>query len=359
MIEYFANMKYLKLLLFYILILTLNINYSISFHFKLSKILLKQSYIPKLLDSTGTILYIHTSRIQDIEIVPKSPLIYSSNDIHLKLLRTTLSVNTLFALFPLNCKASDKDDDSIIPLKSDEFYINLDNDNLGLVLREVRRYSYPLLVVGDIRSKELLANKFLRVGAILIQIGEVNVEGKPFKEISKILETTARPCRLKFRDPSRFFELLDSSRTPLLRTITTQYLPANTRDIGAPEQNIIVERLQLPSIELKGRAADTNDVMEIQYVAQILGKEDIVDSSNVRAPPGTSTKSIYYILGQQNGPPGKYPKGWDLTLRGMVVGEKRRITLPYSLCYDRAGDKDMGIPSFATLVYTVKLISLT
>jgi len=51
--------------------------------------------------------------------------------------------------------------------------------------------------------------------------------------------------------------------------------------------------------------------------------------------------------------------GWDLTLMGMVVGEKRRITLPYTLAYDRKGDKEMGIPPFATLVYTVKLLSLT
>lgn len=85
----------------------------------------------------------------------------------------------------------------------------------------------------------------------------------------------------------------------------------------------------------------------------------IVDSSAERAPPGTSAQSIYYILGQQNGPPGRFPPGWDLTLRGMVAGEKRRITLPYTLALDRRGDKDRGIPPFATLVYTVKLKSLT
>ena len=85
----------------------------------------------------------------------------------------------------------------------------------------------------------------------------------------------------------------------------------------------------------------------------------IVDSSAERAPPGTSAQSIYYILGQQNGPPGRFPPGWDLTLRGMVVGEKRRITLPYTLALDRRGDKERGIPPFATLVYTVKLKSLT
>jgi hypothetical protein len=30
----------------------------------------------------------------------------------------------------------------------------------------------------------------------------------------------------------------------------------------------------------------------------------IVDSSAERCPPGSSAKSIYYVLGQRNGPPG-------------------------------------------------------
>jgi FKBP-type peptidyl-prolyl cis-trans isomerase len=84
-----------------------------------------------------------------------------------------------------------------------------------------------------------------------------------------------------------------------------------------------------------------------------------VDSSAEKAPPGTSTQSIYYILGQRNGPPGTFPPGWDYTLRGMVVGEKRRITLPYTLAFERKGVKDRGIPPFATMIYTVKLLSLT
>lgn len=65
------------------------------------------------------------------------------------------------------------------------------------------------------------------------------------------------------------------------------------------------------------------------------------------------------MLGQQNGPPGRFPPGWDLTLRGMVAGEKRRITLPSTLAYDRRGEKYLGIPPFATMIYTVKLLSIT
>ena len=89
------------------------------------------------------------------------------------------------------------------------------------------------------------------------------------------------------------------------------------------------------------------------------GDNDIVDSSADRAPPGSSSRSIYYVLGQRNGPPGSFPPGWDLTLRGMVVGEKRRIVLPYTVAYERKGNKEKKIPPFATMIYTVRLISLT
>ena len=51
--------------------------------------------------------------------------------------------------------------------------------------------------------------------------------------------------------------------------------------------------------------------------------------------------------------------GWDLTLPGMIVGEMRRITLPYTVAYDRVGDKQLQIPPFATMIYTVKLLSIT
>jgi len=133
---------------------------------------------------------------------------------------------------------------------------------------------------------------------------------------------------------------------------------SSRRDAGAAEQIIRVERMELPPPEERRRPAVLLDVMEIQYVAQIAGSDVIVDSSKERTS-GSTAGAIYYVLGQQNGPPGKLPPGWDLSLRGMVVGEKRRVTLPYTLAYDRAGSKDKKIKPFATVVYTVRLVSLT
>lgn len=228
-------------------------------------------------------------------------------------------------------------------LNSDEFIVNFSNPGLGLVLVETYHKGFPVVTVKDVRDRTGLSDALIP-GVILVKVNGDKVDGLPLKTISDIIKRTSeRPLRIKFRDPSKYFQLLDSTVGAPRKIITTSYLPANTRDEGAPEQIIRVERLAMPPSEQRIRPAQMLDVMEIQYAAQVLkggggigDDSPVVDSSATRSAPGTSAKSIYYILGQQNGPPGtKLPPGWDLTLTGMVVGEKRRITLPYTLGYDR------------------------
>ncbi|KAJ1399279.1 hypothetical protein B484DRAFT_249560 [Ochromonadaceae sp. CCMP2298] len=247
-------------------------------------------------------------------------------------------------------------------LNSDEFIISFSQPSLGLKLTENFYKAYPVVTVKAIADAALReAHPELELGAIVVEIAGVKVDGTPLKSMIEIVKSYPRPLAIKFRDPNRFFKQLDSSEGPPRRIMSTSYLPANTRDVGAPEQLIIVERLEMPPAEQRVRSAKMLDVMEIQYAARLQSDASgrIVDSSAERAPPGTSAKSIYYVLGQQNGPVGKVPPGWDLTLIGMVPGEKRRITLPSTLAYDRKGDKEKGIPPFAALVYIVKLLSLT
>jgi len=265
------------------------------------------------------------------------------------------------------------------PLLSDEFEISWSKDaeTLGLGLEEQQYQGFPVTVVRRIKDAKLLEeHPELREGAIVTSINKAQVDGVPLKQITQLVaaaraaaasssSSSSPEIVIRFRDPSRYFELLDSTQGKPLKLISSSYLPANARDAGAAEQVIYVERLELPPPEQRVRSAQYLDVMELQYVAQLAsstqdGQLTIVDSSAERAPPGTSAQSIYYVLGQQNGPPGfPPPPGWDLTLRGMVVGEKRRITLPYTLGYERKGDKNRKIPPFATLIYTVKLLSLT
>lgn len=49
--------------------------------------------------------------------------------------------------------------------------------------------------------------------------------------------------------------------------------------------------------------------------------------------------------------------GWEQGLQGMCAGEKRTLTIPYSLAYGEAG---MGpIPPKATLVFDVEMVSIS
>ena len=218
----------------------------------------------------------------------------------------------------------------------------------------------------------------LREGAIITRVGKEAVDGKPLKMIASLVKDSPRPVKLRFRDPSMFFEQLDSSKGKPRRVVSTSYLPANARDAGAAEQVITVQRLALPDANSpeRQRSVVYLDAIEFQYVAQLADtqlvdeeylKDDvkidslpIVDSSAARSPPGSSGKTIYYVVGQNSGPIGlQIPPGWDLTLRGMVKGEKRRIVLPYTVAYDRKGSKDKAIPPFATVIYTVRMVDIT
>jgi hypothetical protein len=63
-------------------------------------------------------------------------------------------------------------------------------------------------------------------------------------------------------------------------------------------------------------------------------------------------KPFTFTIGQ-----GSVIKGWDQGLIGMKVGEERKLTIPASLGYGSTGAGDT-IPPNATLIFTVKLISI-
>ena len=157
------------------------------------------------------------------------------------------------------------------PLFSDEFVLTFKGESLGLGLTETYYKGFPVVTVNSIKDPMLLQQEgsMLRAGALVIGVGDEETNGIPLKEITAKIQGSGRPVTIKFRDPSRYFELLDSTIGAPKRVITTSYLPANTRDVGAPEQVIRVERLSMPPPEQRVRSAQLLDVMEIQYVAQL------------------------------------------------------------------------------------------
>lgn len=152
-------------------------------------------------------------------------------------------------------------------LYSDEFEISFEGESLGLKLIENLYKGFPVVAVREILSTDLVVNhRELEVGAIVTRVNNERVDGIYLKDIIAKIKAAKRPVTLQFRDPSRYLKLLDSTQGKPKRVITTQYLPANTRDEGAQEQVIKVERLVLPPPEERRRPAEYLDVLEVMLL---------------------------------------------------------------------------------------------
>lgn len=83
------------------------------------------------------------------------------------------------------------------------------------------------------------------------------------------------------------------------------------------------------------------------YVIDSMGLRKIFDSSR------ESHKNLEFILGK-----GKVIKGFDEGLKGMCLGEGRKLIIPYSLAYGEKGIPDAGIPEKTVLYFDVELIEI-
>ena len=110
-------------------------------------------------------------------------------------------------------------------LFSDEFEIQFNETSLGLSIRENIYNGFPVLTVEDSR----ISYPLLRKGAIITRVGGRGVDGLAMAPVIQAIQEAPRPVTLRFRDPTRFFELLDSVTSRPFQVITTSYLPANAR----------------------------------------------------------------------------------------------------------------------------------
>ena len=101
-----------------------------------------------------------------------------------------------------------------------------------------------------------------------------------------------------------------------------------------------------------GRAAEAGDYVEVHYTGWLYdetadgNRGDKFDSSVDRGD------RFHFMLGA-----GQVIQGWDKGVEGMLIGEKRELTLAPEMGY---GDRGAGnvIPPGATLVFEVELFGL-
>ncbi|KAG0200161.1 FK506-binding protein 2A [Mortierella sp. GBA30] len=105
-------------------------------------------------------------------------------------------------------------------------------------------------------------------------------------------------------------------------------------------------------IGVKARNPDPNcakskdgDSLTMDYTGTLWSNGEQFDTSVGRGP-------FDFVLGQ-----GQVIKGWDQGLRGMCVGEKRKLSIPSHLAY---GERSMGakIPANSALVFEVELLKI-
>lgn len=94
------------------------------------------------------------------------------------------------------------------------------------------------------------------------------------------------------------------------------------------------------------RKSKKGDVLSMHYTGTLYSDCSKFDSSRDRDEP------FEFALGQ-----GQVIRGWDDGLRGMCVGEVRKLTIPSDLGYGDAGSGD-SIPGGSTLVFDVELLDI-
>ena len=112
--------------------------------------------------------------------------------------------------------------------------------------------------------------------------------------------------------------------------------------IKTMENRLIIENLVVGE---GAEAQDFNKVV-VNYTGTLEDGSVFDSSLNPDREPFTFTLGVGSVI-----------KGWDLGVKGMKVGGKRKLTIPSDLGY---GDKGAGniIPPGATLIFEVELLDV-
>jgi len=90
----------------------------------------------------------------------------------------------------------------------------------------------------------------------------------------------------------------------------------------------------------------SGDQISVHYTGTLFEDGTEFDSSIPRGDAFTFTLGVGQVI-----------KGWDDGLKGMCIGEKRKLIIPSDLAYGKRGSPPV-IPGDATLVFDVELIGI-
>ena len=155
------------------------------------------------------------------------------------------------------------------------------------------------------------------------------------------LEVTDAGETLEVTDVGETLEVTDAVET---RTAQVQ----DIQDVIVMENGL---KIQIVS-EGEGEEIKSGEVARVHYTGWLYdggapeGKGDKFDSSRDRGEPFTFNLGVGQVI-----------QGWDLGVEGMMVGERRILTIPPELGY---GDRGAGtdIPPGATLLFDVELVEI-
>lgn len=280
--------------------------------------------------------------------------------------------------------SSSRNSESQLSVPTDEITIEiplskLQSSSLGVELADVEFRTNRRVYVKSVLPSSVGAQYNIQPNYILVRINGQSTERTNARGVVQMISQVKQSSSyaaadnlvLVFRDDSFQKQLNDLSN---VKEVTTQVSPAGDTTQRNPDgsvkfgyqettqqqdQRITVTQLIPPKMCKRG--ADIDDLLEISYVGTILETGAVFDGSAIKIDgngiPGRGNDvSIFFVLGKQ--PFGQFPPGWDVGLRGICVGERRRLIVPPVLAYGSTGVPRRNIPPNATLVYDVTLVSL-
>lgn len=232
-------------------------------------------------------------------------------------------------------------------LYSDEVSVSIkprtggDGLYLGVSLVDAEYRGATRCVVGTIKADAPSSvRSLLGPGMVLSSINGENVEGYKREEVAKRIKEIKTPVELIFRDPNLLFQRLNST-TNKDSVLTSLILPPSKGTDRFPAQVLRIERLEVPAASPRGDflpSAAVGDVLEVSYRVEKLESTPatLLQSSDptgiiLPAKSKLSDQTQFFVLGTGTKTP--FPQELIrpevlLLLRGMVVGELRRIDLP-------------------------------